>query len=63
MFLPHMKVHDISEINWDKFAKEAKAVKYVLFDKDNCVCDPGMDQYGEESIQASVEACQKAFGH
>ena len=54
-FVPHLRVKDVTEIDWSEFKRKAKCVRYVVFDKDNTLTRPKELKYfskGENDTKA-----------
>lgn len=59
LVVPHVQVPDISHLDWS--ALHANGVRFVVFDKDNCLTAPHSDTI-QPSIAAAWVDCQRVFG-
>ena len=60
LVIPHVQVPDIRHLDWE--ALHANGVRFLVFDKDNCLTAPHSDVL-EPSITDAWERCQRVFGH
>lgn len=59
LVVPHVQVPDIRHLDWE--ALHANGVRFLVFDKDNCLTAPHSDVL-EPSITEAWERCQRVFG-
>ncbi|GAK63548.1 HAD phosphatase [Moesziomyces antarcticus] len=59
LVVPHVQVPDIGHLDWS--ALHANGVRFVVFDKDNCLTAPHSDTI-QPSIAAAWDDCQRVFG-
>lgn len=59
LVVPHVQVPDIRHLDWE--ALHANGVRYLVFDKDNCLTAPHSDVL-EPSISEAWQRCQRVFG-
>ena len=59
-FTPHVRAQSVAHINYAKLA--SCGIKYVVFDKDNTLTEPYVDEYFNEDLQRGIlKECEKAF--
>ncbi|WFD42292.1 phosphatidylglycerophosphatase [Malassezia psittaci] len=56
---PYLTVNSISQIDWQKV--HASGVRYLVFDKDNCITRPHEDQLAP-ALTHSWNECKRVFG-
>lgn len=59
LVVPHVQVPDIRHLDWESL--HANGVRYLVFDKDNCLTAPHSDIL-EPSITTAWQQCQRVFG-
>ncbi|TKY87107.1 hypothetical protein EX895_003784 [Sporisorium graminicola] len=59
LVIPHVQVPDIRHLDWD--ALHANGVRFLVFDKDNCLTAPHSDVL-ESTIAEAWQRCQRVFG-
>lgn len=59
LVVPHVQVPDIRHLDWE--ALHANGVRFLVFDKDNCLTAPHSDVL-EHSIADAWQRCQRMFG-
>lgn len=59
LIVPNIQVKDISELDWQSLYNNG--VRFLVFDKDNCLTKPHKDEL-EEAIHNSWRQCQQVFG-
>ncbi|CBQ71921.1 conserved hypothetical protein [Sporisorium reilianum SRZ2] len=59
LVVPHVQVPDIRHLDWE--ALHANGVRFLVFDKDNCLTAPHSDIL-EPSIEEAWHRCQRVFG-
>ncbi|EST07668.1 Mitochondrial PGP phosphatase [Kalmanozyma brasiliensis GHG001] len=59
LVVPHVQVPDIRHLDWE--ALHANGVRFLVFDKDNCLTAPHSDVL-EPSITEAWQRCQHVFG-
>ncbi|GAC96259.1 hypothetical protein PHSY_003839 [Pseudozyma hubeiensis SY62] len=59
LVVPHVQVPDIRHLDWESL--HANGVRYLVFDKDNCLTAPHSDVL-EPSITDAWQQCQRVFG-
>ncbi|SNX83171.1 uncharacterized protein MEPE_01877 [Melanopsichium pennsylvanicum] len=59
LIVPHVQVPDIRHLDWE--ALHANGVRFLVFDKDNCLTSPHSDVL-EPSITDAWQRCQRVFG-
>ncbi|KAJ9478201.1 Phosphatidylglycerophosphatase GEP4, mitochondrial [Pseudozyma hubeiensis] len=59
LVVPHVQVPDIRHLDWELL--HANGVRYLVFDKDNCLTAPHSDIL-EPSITTAWQQCQRVFG-
>ena len=59
LVVPHVQVPDIRHLDWE--ALHANGVRFLVFDKDNCLTAPHSDVL-EPSITDAWERCQRVYG-
>ncbi len=59
LVVPHVQVPDIRHLDWE--ALHANGVRFLVFDKDNCLTAPHSDVL-EPTITDAWERCQRVFG-
>ncbi|PWZ00550.1 hypothetical protein BCV70DRAFT_199822 [Testicularia cyperi] len=59
LVVPHVQVPDIRHLDWE--ALHRNGVRYVVFDKDNCLTAPHSDELVTQ-LTASWLSCRRVFG-
>lgn len=59
LVVPHLTIPTINALSWS--AAKSQGVRYVVFDKDNCLTKPHADAL-ETSLEKSYQECLDTFG-
>ena len=60
-FIPHVRVHCVSDINYNKL--HSTGIRFVVFDKDNTLTKPYERHFFNDKIKRAVmQDCIKSFG-
>ena len=59
LLIPHLHVASMRHLDWHRIY--ASGVRYIVFDKDNCLTAPHHDQLAEP-LQTTWKECRRVFG-
>ena len=59
LLIPHLHVSSMRHLDWHHIY--ASGVRYIVFDKDNCLTAPHHDQLAEP-LQTTWKECRRVFG-